>query len=118
MNVCIRVCVHMYVCARARVYMCVYVYVCTCVCTYVRAYICVHERMYACMHARTYARMYVCKYACVCVVDQSEILDYDLNDRGWVPGEAEFFSLSQNSDWPWCPPSFLSSGYRCKVAGA
>lgn len=52
-HACVRMCLHMYVCA------------CVCVCTSVCMYVRVCARVHACIHVC--AHMHVCKRACTCV---------------------------------------------------
>lgn len=60
-DMCLCVCVHIYICT------CVHIYVCTCVYIYMYEHVCVH----ICMHVCTYICMHMCVcehiYLCACM---------------------------------------------------
>lgn len=64
---CMRVCLHLWTCARVCVctcaFACICVYVCTCVCVCACVYMC----MCVCAFACVCVCVYVCVFACVCV---------------------------------------------------
>lgn len=67
MEVCVPMCmcVYVYVCACVHICICVYVYVCICVCVYVHVCVCMCIHVCVCMYLPMC--VYVCECICVCV---------------------------------------------------